>query len=300
MSGDLVPDGTLLGSPAPGSQEWHDLRSGGVGASEVAGILGISPWESPYSLHHRRRGGWTIDETEPMRWGTLLEPVVMAEWARRRGWSVMHAPGVYAHREHQHHRCSPDGLVLHPATDGRAVSGVEVKTSRMGDGWGPDGTDEVPAHYRAQVAWQMHVTGLRTWHLVVLIGGSDLRAYELHHDPADEAWIVAQVDAWWADLQAGVAPPLDGTVATLAAVRQLHPGIDPEVIADIDGDTVSEWRDAQADSERAARRLRAAQASVLDQMGTARIGATDGRRVARRQPGARGSVQLRHITQEAS
>ena len=38
----------------------------------------------------------------------------------------------------------------------------EAKTSATYDGWGEDGSDEIPVHYRCQVLWQMDVLGVTT------------------------------------------------------------------------------------------------------------------------------------------
>ena len=36
--------------------EWLELRKAGIGSSEVATIVGLNPWETPYQLWRRKLG----------------------------------------------------------------------------------------------------------------------------------------------------------------------------------------------------------------------------------------------------
>ena len=37
--------------------EWLEHRKSGIGSSEVATILGLNPWETPYQLWRRNESG---------------------------------------------------------------------------------------------------------------------------------------------------------------------------------------------------------------------------------------------------
>ena len=41
---------------------WLAARREGIGASEISAVLGISPWESPFSLFWRKVNAWEIDD----------------------------------------------------------------------------------------------------------------------------------------------------------------------------------------------------------------------------------------------
>ena len=83
-----------MSGPEPGSREWHRL----ITASKVPAILGLSPWQSPYSLWMQMSG--RIDatpETTTTRRGHYLEAGVLARrrgrrpprWRRRpRSWAL--------------------------------------------------------------------------------------------------------------------------------------------------------------------------------------------------------------------
>ncbi len=67
--------------------EWLEYRKDGIGSSEVATILGLNPWETPFYQLWRRKKGWTppSDETFAMKAGHYLEDAVSQFWADATG-----------------------------------------------------------------------------------------------------------------------------------------------------------------------------------------------------------------------
>src|SRR5512141_1477370 len=110
MTSVTAPTGVLLGDEPVHSAEWHALRRNGIGASEVAAILGLSPWQSPYSLWHAKAHGWITDPSPEMQWGTAMEPVIRRQWAADHGIAV-YTSGTWAHHSRPWQRCNPDGLI---------------------------------------------------------------------------------------------------------------------------------------------------------------------------------------------
>ena len=52
--------------------EWLEYRKDGIGSSEVATILGLNPWETPYQLWRRKKGlDAPKDETFAMKAGHI-------------------------------------------------------------------------------------------------------------------------------------------------------------------------------------------------------------------------------------
>jgi predicted phage-related endonuclease len=65
---------------------WLERRRQTLGASDAAAALGLSPYCSPLQLYLRKIGSLPEqEETEAMRWGTLLEPLLAREYTRRTG-----------------------------------------------------------------------------------------------------------------------------------------------------------------------------------------------------------------------
>lgn len=245
----------LLGRHAPGSPEWHALRAEGIGASEVAAVLGLSPWQSRFNLWHVKAGNITetFSGNAETSWGNRLEPVVLDAYADSRGcgelatgvdpfaWEqpadagFVYQPGTYRHALREWQRCNPDAL----ASDGTSWRLVEIKTARYPDGWGADGSDEIPPHYRAQVVYAMDCLGLDVCDVAVLIGGSDFRVFTIELDEAEATLIRDEVAAFWESIALGRGPGLDESTSTADALRKLHPSvvdedveIDPELATD--------------------------------------------------------------------
>src|SRR5713226_2553687 len=81
----------------PGSPEWLAARRAGVTATDIVTILGLSAWDSVYSLFWRKMGQ-VPDEPERDRWelGKALEPYIAERWAEASGVLIRKAPGMYA------------------------------------------------------------------------------------------------------------------------------------------------------------------------------------------------------------
>lgn len=200
----------------------HAARAEGVGSSEIAQIIGVSPHGTAFDLYCQKTGlvGPT-PETLAQQIGTALEEPIARLYGRRTGALEIVRPRAAL-------SCVVDDTVAHPAhpwalatPDFYAVGGafapgrlVEIKNvgGWMTRAWGDDGTDEVPLHYLAQCTWQMGVTGVPRCDLVALLGGSDLRVYPLAFDAALFDRLLAAARRFWFDhVRARVAPTLDGS-----------------------------------------------------------------------------------------
>src|SRR6266536_6700739 len=96
-----------------------------IGGSEAASACGVDPFRSRIMLWAEKTGRVERPETEAMKWGKLLEPVVFQE-LERQGYDVMPAPDVeWSHDSFARIVGHVDGFV---ALDGeRAV--LEIKTA---------------------------------------------------------------------------------------------------------------------------------------------------------------------------
>lgn len=279
----------LVGRFVNGSPEWHAARRTGLGGSEIAPVLGLSPYESRFSLWHRKAG--TIGpppETTDMEWGTRLEKAVCQKFLDEHPEYVdLDGPdgsGTYHHPDRPWQIANPD-MVLH-TLDGDLwgpTAIFEAKTARWADGWGDPGTDEIPVHYRCQVLWYLDVFGLDICHVAVLIGGSDYREYTVHHDQNDIDLLVAAGRAFLDTLDAGHEPDIDdSTLATWEAVRELHPDIDAGVTVDVPTGLAVRYITATKALKAAKDADREAKSQLAHLMGTAQKARWDGQQIASR------------------
>lgn len=272
--GERLGEATYIGSWPAGTDEWNAARRSTINGSEIAAVMGISPYESPFSLWHRKAGNVSdIEQTDVMYWGNQLEDVIRCEFNQRNDRAFAPA-GLFRHHLRSWQGGGPDGI------DGGEI--LEVKTARFDEGWGEPGTDEIPVWYRAQVLWYLDVFGYRVCHVAVLIAGSDYREYRVEYDAAEVEPMRLKARAFLDTLDAGVPPPIDGHEATYEAVRELHPDIEPERV-EIPPRIALPYLRSLAAADAAVIEKRRCSALMVDRMGNAKEATYGDRVIARRQ-----------------
>ena len=263
MGRRLVPTARIVRGVEPGSVEWLKTAS----ASKVAAMLGLSPWESPFSLWHRMAGNITADPaTDVQTRGHYLEPA-LRQWFADQHPDRTIRPGLsFAHADRPWQTAAPDGLIV---KDRRVTGLLECKTALLDWEWGEPGTDEVPPYYRVQALWQMDCTGIPVVAFAVLTSHWEFRQYIVRYDPAEADQIRSRVVEFMASLAEGRAPGWDSHAATYRALRDLHPDID-DVDAEIDPATAIRFHNAACAAKYAEEDLQEATNAVAHAMGTAR------------------------------
>lgn len=183
----------------------------------MAGILGLSPWQTPLSIYARivaaQEGRWLEQaDTRETKRGRVLESAVLRLYAEETGLAVSPAPGTPPLKQ-PHWRMSLDAVAFEePNADARRV--VEVKTAGLSEvrHWGEEGTDQIPQWYLFQCAWYL---GQALWSDMVdvpaadvaaLVGG-DLRIYRVPFDPELFSMLEAAAERFWKDHVLPRRPP---------------------------------------------------------------------------------------------
>ena len=274
-----------------GTPEWRSM----VTASKVPVILGLSPWQSQFALWHEMRGDV---EPEPFsdeigKRGHLAE-LMLGPW-----WVVEHpgySLGVDGERDHEvpfwnddlpfPNQVLCDFVATGP--DGEKVI-IECKTTTDLDTWADaDGKPAIPAHYAAQVLFQMGVSGIHRAELIVMGAFFQVETYTVEWD--EELWhqMVERCESWWESLQSGTPPELGDTVATLKTLRKLHPDIERGLEVEVDSMFASKMRAAKRAVEDAEKKLTSYQIVALDLMENAQKLVCGGEKIADRRNGAHG------------
>ncbi|MEV8548373.1 lambda-exonuclease family protein [Streptomyces glaucescens] len=272
-----APDGVLLGSFTPGTPEWNEARKGlCITATEIAAVVGLSPWMSRFTLWHKKAGLPTapFEPSPEMKWGTRFEDDVAEEFAERHPEHPLLHTGTWRHRDRHWQRATPDRFW------GNRL--VEIKTAASPDGWGPSGSDEFPVHYRCQVTWQQDTLGLHEpAYLAVLILPYDYREYVIEYDPDDARILRDAAERFLDDVRRGNRPPIDGATDTYRTIRAQADGLEDRDV-ELPADLVARWDAAYRAVAAAAADLTQVRGEVLDLMGTAKRAVCGDRRIAYR------------------
>lgn len=251
-------------------QEWLRAREGGIGSSEVATILGLNPYETPYALWQRRVGmAPPRPETLPMRLGHLLEPAVAALWADATGLAIRpeSVPDFLIRwPDAPYIQVSPDRIFDYPAPDGSIRQGIlECKTTQRAVG-----PDSIPDAWICQVQYQLGVAGLTRGAIACLSRGHDFSYYEVEFAPELFSATLDAAETFYRDnLLARRAP------APLRAedVEALFPRGARGTAAEANPEVYRAYQDLCA-NRRAAKALEAREAPLLDMIKIA-IGAAE-------------------------
>ena len=195
-------------SPEKDEKKWLLSRKSGIGGSEIAAIMGENSWSSPRQVWMSKMGMFDDDpppQSEPARWGNLLETTVATEYGIRNDLKWVHIPVILQDDEKPWLLANIDGFTL--TNDTLFITGIyEVKTTSAynEDIWkeGP-----LPFYYMCQTNWYCGITRLGQYTIVCLCGGQHLYGYTL---PADPVLFKREVDAsdtfWNVNVLQGIEP----------------------------------------------------------------------------------------------
>lgn len=187
----------------PGSPEWHEWRSQGIGASDIGVIMEDNPYETPYQLWEKKCGyGKPTPLSAPMKWGIQNED-------KARQWINAHenlnlVPICVECTENTHFRASLDGWDINQ----RVL--VEIKCPTTEATIDRARTHSaIHSYWYDQIQWQM------------MIANAD-RAYFALYDPRVQGCVILQqwpdiklqrrmrekAEEFWKRVVTGNGPPL--------------------------------------------------------------------------------------------
>jgi putative phage-type endonuclease len=201
-------------------QAWLQSRRLGIGGSDVAAILGLSKYKSPYQLWLDKTGRSDLEDStsEPAYWGNMLEDIVAKEYAKRNGVKVQRVNATIRNPENDWMIANIDRAIINPEISGnvRIKEGklttdriLECKTANqyLAKLWGDEQSEQVPDYYLTQCQWYMGNTGASICGLGVLIGGQKFRSYQIAFDPELFEMLTDECSKFWHEnVQADVPP----------------------------------------------------------------------------------------------
>lgn len=206
--------------------DWLEVRKQGIGASDAAAAIGISPYQSQLALWMNKTGRdahrqaqATEEEDSPTYWGTILEPIVAEEYSRRTGHKVRRVNAVLQHPD-------ADKAWMLANLDYSVVANTEVQLleCKTAGEWGSKlWRDGVPDYVQCQVQHQLAVTGKQAADVCVLLCGQKIEIYRIERDDPLIARIIELERQFWHYVETDTPPPADGSASAAEALRYLYP-----------------------------------------------------------------------------
>lgn len=200
-----------------GRERWLAARQEGIGGSEVGALVGISEYETPWSVYNtKKRGGKDLSEVAAVEWGHRLENVVAEKVAEEVGLVSRFGGGLWAHREKPFLRVTPDRFATKPRA-WRAQALIECKTAGDDEHWESGtihpkgyGSGSAPLSYQAQCQWQMGILGLPVAYLGCLVLGRERQFFtvEIHFDKDWFGELAAEAERFWFENVLKDEPPM--------------------------------------------------------------------------------------------
>ena len=177
---------------------FHEIRSRGIGGSEVAAIMGLDPNRDKFSVYADKLGLIARSAPNPrMRWGKLLEKAIAEGYSEETGFATVWCDRTMANPERPWQIYTADAWVWESLDGiGEPSGGLDAKNVSHDQAykWGEPGTDDIPNNLALQMHWYCSAAGKPWWDVAGLFGGNDLRVFRIHRDPQiedvclDECW----------------------------------------------------------------------------------------------------------------
>lgn len=263
-------------------EEWLAARRSGIGGSDAAAILGLSPWATPLTVWLDKTGrSAPKEETEAMRIGTELEAFVARRYEQETGRRVQRFNRMVRRGRllgNFDRLVVPEGAkVASHMGEVRTDTLLECKTSSR------EWEDGVPLHYQTQV---QHYMGLapQLAHADVaclFLGRKHFEVFRVERDDAAIAEMAGRLEAWWERYVEGDVPPPPSSEADCRILwARSNPGKTVTASAEVE-EAVGLYRALAEESKRIEARLDEVRGGICAAMGDAEILARpDGRPLA--------------------
>ena len=221
----------LVDTSSLSNEEWLSYRRRGIGGSDAAAILGISPWRTARDLYYDKLNVVKTDMDEnwvALEMGHLLEDLVARIFAKKTGLRIFQRKVMFQHPLYPWMLADLDYLVELP--DGRNAI-LEIKTTNYNarENWWYNGEEIVPIYYESQGRHYMAVMNIDRVYFCCLYGNSEDEAIirRIDRDMAYEEELIALERDFWENHVLTKTPPpyveADGDLILESLRRKLGP-----------------------------------------------------------------------------
>ena len=199
------PDFQKVGNYKQGSPEWHAARSKGLGGSDMAAVMGLNPYKTPFMLWQEKTGKAVNNiDSEKMQIGRDIEDFCAAQYTKRTGTKTRKSNKFKVHKDYPFIGGSVDRLFKSEQGLGvlemKNVSNESFKNTFSGG---------IPDYYFIQIQTYLFVFGAQIAHLWVFVGGDHFELFTVIRNEAVIESIIKSADRFWnVNVKMNIAPPL--------------------------------------------------------------------------------------------
>lgn len=257
-----------------------------LGGADVAAVLGVSPWISPFMLYQKKIGAFVEEITQAKQKifdrGHRWEPIVvemLVDELESRGHEVEIIARNQRYRDSEFPFLAAE-IDLELRVDGEEVNG-EAKTVNpfAAKLWGEEDSDEIPIYYAAQVMHGLMIKPRRRAVIAALTGFDDKpRVHWIERDEETIAGIRAQEIEFWQRVQ-DRNPPEPTEVEDVKWLYKRDGG----VVIEADDDLVllcQQLKDMKSDAKELDARIELLSARIKARMGDAAMMIYQGKPIA--------------------
>lgn len=202
----------LVDTAGLSEEEWLAYRRKGIGGSDVAALLGISPWRTARDLFYDKLNIAVVEDHEDnwvaLEMGHLLEPLVAKIFQHRTGYKVYQIKKMFQHPKYPWMLADVDYFVELP--DGTTAI-LEIKTTNYNakDNWWLDGEETIPAYYESQGRHYMAVMDVDRCFFCCLYGNNEQESIirDMQRDLAYEDEMIFLEQNFWENHVLTRTPP---------------------------------------------------------------------------------------------
>ena len=178
------------------TEEQKEARRHGIGGTDVAALLGLNPYMTPYELWMIKTG--RLEEKPPLTESKLRirhahEITIANEYAQIHNCKLKRINKTLYHKKYPFMLCHLDRVVIGK----RKIVECKSSSAYMQFQWGESGTNDAPLHYICQVYHQYAITGYDEADIAALINIDDTRYYPIPRDESLIKEIEERTEYFW-------------------------------------------------------------------------------------------------------
>lgn len=236
-----------------------------IGSSDVAAILGLDPYKTPYEIWCKMVYNMETEESSDKALLGLDFEKILVEWLSRKlnkeiitdplSLEFIDSTGIFVSH--------PDGIIKD------LPEGVEVKMTQIADDWETEGTDMIPRHFWLQCQAHCYCGNFKCVHVAVMLinfYGYQIKYYRVDRNEKVIEEMVKKCTEFYNENVLKQIPP-SGNLPPLQVFQKIKRV--PEKFVEIDEKLVSAYETAKEYVKEANKALDGTQALIMRQLGDA-------------------------------